>query len=174
MPQSVQPITSAAMSALIWELDLNANAVAVFGPTPIGGQPAAPTGQMLLGRLAGVLEVLRERVVPNVFNSLNRSQITIVHRAESSVAGDPLGVKYTETGEDIYAVISGPTTETLERGLLDISDYEVLIPAHTLGTIITENDGFIIDSIFYDVVSVQAYPKVPDPVAYRYFAKRLV
>ena len=173
MPQSVQPWSSAAFSSLIWEIDNNASAV--FGASPINTsttEPTEPEVEMALGRFASALAFLREKVVPRVINSLNTSQITVIHRSEGAVAGDALGVARSETEEDIYAVISGPTTESLERGLLDVSDYEVLIPSHTLDAPLTEEDAIKIDNIDYDVVGIQAHPKVPDPVAYRYWCKR--
>lgn len=175
MALSVQPLSSAAFSSLIWELD-NGNYEAIFGANPIeeGGDPPTVEAELALGRLASALAFLRNKVIPRVINSLNTSQITLVHRTQSSVSGDPLGRSFTEETETIYAVIAGPTTESLEKGLLDISDYEVLVPAYTLDTPLTEEDGVRIGGLEYDIVAIQAYPKVPDPVAYRYWCKRVV
>lgn len=175
MVQSVQPLSSAAYASLIWELD-NGNYEAIFGANPIeeGANPPAVEAELALGRLATALRFLREKVVPRVINSLNTSQITLVHRTQSNVAGDPIGRTFSEETETIYAVIAGPTTQSLERGLLDISDYEVLVPAYTLDTPLTEEDAVRISGLEYDIVAIQAYPKVPDAVAYRYWCKRVV
>jgi hypothetical protein len=173
MPQSIQPLSSAAFMSLIWEIDPNASAA--LGQSPINTEttePTEPEVEMALGRFASALKFLREKVVPRVINSMNTSQITVIHRSEGAVAGDPLGVARSETPEEIYAVIAGPTTESLERGLLDVSDYEVLIPSFTLDAPLTEEDAIQIDSIYYDIVGIQAYPKVPEPIAYRYWCKR--
>lgn len=173
MPIAVQPLSSTAFASLIWELDLNGNASALFGPNPLN--PSTPTveGEQILGRLASVLSLLRTKVIPRVFNSLNTSQITVLHRTLSRVSDDPLGKQFVVVAETIYAVVSGPTTESLQRGLLDVSDYEVLIPAHTLDSPLTEEDAIRIDGLDYDIVGIQGHPKIPSPVAYRYWCKRI-
>lgn len=165
------PLSSTAFSALIWELETDAESV--FGDSPIGATVPSVESELALGRLASVLSFLREKVVPRVLNSLNTSQITVIHRSEASVAGDPLGKQYISVEETIYAVVSGPTTETLARGLLDVSDYEVLISAHTLDSPLTEEDTIRIDGLDYDIVGIQSYPKMPGAVAHRYWCKRL-
>lgn len=171
MSASINPISGAAFSSLIFEIENNVSAL--FGPSPLDYTPTAPEQEMALGRLSSALAFLRDRVVPRVFNSLNTSQITIIRRSESAVAGDPLGKVRSETADTVYAVISGPTSESLERGLLDVSDYEVLIPAYTLGAPLTEEDAIKIDDVNYDIVGIQGHPKVPSPVAWRYWCKRV-
>ena len=173
MAASTNPISAAAYSALVWEIENNAEAI--FGANPIndGGNPPSVETEMVLGRLASVMSLLRTKVVPRVMNSLNTSQITLVHRSESAVAGDPLGKTNTLTTETIYATISGPSHEDLEKGLMSVSDYRVLVPAYTLGTLMNEDDAVRIDGIDYDITRLQAHPKTPDPVAYSFIAKRV-
>jgi len=174
MTLSVQPISSAAFSALIWEIDDNAEAV--FGASPIedGGDPASVESQMVLGRLAGAISFLKRRVVPRVMNSLNTSQLTLVHRSESSVLGDPLGKSHTLTTELIYGTIAGPSHDDLTTGLMSKADYRVLVPSYTLSSAMNEDDGIRIDGIDYDITRLQAHPKMPNPVAYSFIAKRVV
>lgn len=171
---SVQPISSATFASLIWELEDGASAL--FGASPIsdGGDPSSVESEMILGRLSGALSFLRTRVVPRVMNSLNTSQITLVHRSESSVAGDPLGKSQTITTELIYGTIAGPSHDDLESGLMSKADYRVLVPAHTLSSFMNEDDAVRIDGIDYDVTKLQAHPKTPSPVAYSFIAKRVV
>lgn len=171
MSNSVQPISSSAMSALLWELE-NGNAEALYGASPFGLAEGDSSPPIMVGRLARVLAFMRDRVVPSVMRSLNTSQITVIRRNKVSISDDPLGVRWVEAAQTIYAVISGPTAESLERGLLDISDYEVLIPANTLGTSLTDKDALQIGGVYHDVVAIQGYPKVPAPVAYKYCCKR--
>lgn len=166
---AIQPISSAAMSSLIWEIDPD-GAEALFGPSPLesGGSGGSP----LTGRIARVLALLRDSVIPRVWRSANTSEVTIVRRYDSALADDPLGVRYITTTEDLYAVISGPTVESMESGLLEVSDYEVLIPQSTLGTQLSTSDAIQIDGIECDIVGIRAHPKIPIPVAYRYLCKR--
>ena len=171
MGASVQPISSAAMSSLLWEID-SGSATALYGASPFSSGEGASGDPVLIGRLSKAIAFLRDKVVPRVWGSLNVSEITVVRRSEAAIEGDALGVRWIEVSDTVYAVISGPTTETLERGLLETSDYEVLIPANILGTPLTENDAVVIDSAHFDVVGVQAHPKVPNAVAYRYWCKR--
>lgn len=174
MSFSVQPISSAAFASLIWEIDNNAEAV--FGDTPIGfgGEPPSVESEMVLGRLAGALSFLRQRVVPRVMNSLNTTQMTLVHRTESTIAGDPLGKKTTSTTETIYGTIAGPSHDDLETGLMTKADYRVLVPAYTLNSLMNEDDAVRIDGIDFDIVQLQAHPKQPNAVAYSFIAKRVV
>lgn len=170
---SIQPISSAAFSSLIWELDEGAEAL--YGESPIseGGDPPSVETEMVLGRLAGALSFLRTRVVPRVMNSLNTSPITLVHRSEASVSGDPLGRSHTLTTETIYGTIAGPSHDDLESGLMSKADYRVLVPAYTLDSLMTEEDAVRIDGLDYDITRLQGHPKTPSPVAYSFIAKRV-
>lgn len=173
MSNSIQPVSSAAFSALVWDLDNNAEAI--FGASPVndGGNPPSVESEMVLGRLAGALSFIRRRVVPRVMNSLNTSELTLVHRSEANVSGDPLGKQYVITTELIYGTIAGPSHDDLETGLMSKADYRVLVPAYTLDTYMTEEDAVRIDGIDYDITRLQAHPKAPDPVAYSFIAKRV-
>lgn len=171
MPGSVQPISSAAFSSLIWELE-SASASALYGASPLQSGEGESANPVLIGRLSKVLSFMREKVIPRVWSSINTSEITIVRRSEAAISGDALGVRWIETTETLYCIVSGPTTETLEKGLLEMSDYEVVIPANTLGTVLNEKDAIIIGGVYHDIVAIQGYPKVPNPVAYRFWCKR--
>ena len=174
MTYAVQPISSAAFSSLIWELDNNAEAVFGASPINVGGDPPSVETEMVLGRLAGAMSFLRTKVVPRVMNSLNTTTIVLVHRSESAVAGDPLGRSYTSTTETIYGTIAGPSHDDLETGLMSKSDYRVLVPAYTLGSEMTEEDAVRIGGLDYGIMRLQAHPKHPSPVAYSFIAKRVV
>jgi hypothetical protein len=174
MSNSVQPLSSSAFASLIWEIDQNAEAL---GPSPlnVGDDVITPAIPARLCRFASALKLLREKVVPHVWQCLHESatqKVTVIRRTEANVSGDPLGKTTIRTSEDHYVVISGPTTESMERGLLDMSDYEVLIPAHTLQMSLTEEDAIRIDGIDHDIVGIQSHPKSPNPVAWRYWCKR--
>lgn len=166
---SIQPLSTAAFSALIWEIDPT-GAEALYGPAPFGTSGVSPT----LGRLAAVLELVRTRILPQVVASMNTSEIVIVRRGVVALDADndPLGVRYSSTTQTLKAVIAGPTVESMEAGLLEKSDYEVLIPVHTLSGALATSDAIRIDYIDHDIVGIRAHPKTPSPVAYRYLCKR--
>lgn len=171
MTGSVQPVSSAAMSALIWELDSGAEDI--FGPSPIGdtSNPSTP-GIGARGKLARVLQMLRRRVLPRVVQSMNMSKITIIYRTRIGDPDDPLASQESTATAEVFAVVSGPTAENLENGFLSVSDYEVLIPAISLNFPLDESDSIEIDTVKHDIVGFQAHPKTPAAVAYRYMIKR--
>jgi hypothetical protein len=168
---SIQPLSSAPTSGLVWEID--AGSTSLFGDTPWSDtepEPVFPTG----GRLSKRLAYLRQKAVPRMIASLNTSQVTVIYRgARTQDANDPLATSYTTTQRSAYAVVVGPTADSLERGLLSASDYEVIIAANDLPTPLGPLDSIILDGVAHDVVEARGHPRVPGPVLWRYLVKRV-
>lgn len=168
---SVQPISSAAISALIWELESNADAV--FGASPIGASVVTPATPVPSGRrLYRAMSRLRTKTLPKVIASMNTEQTTFVRRTEVADPSDPLSIQFVSTTEDVYAYVFGASDQSLEKGFLSISDFEVIVAAHDLSAPLTERDAVRIDGKDHDIIGIIPYPKFPDPIAYRYLVKR--
>lgn len=173
MSSSVQPLSTAAASSLIHELE----SVEIFlGASPIGATGTTPniTQNALAGKfLAKVLDRLRSRILPAMLSSLNRTEITVTRSTRTDVAGDPLGSSYIESTETVYAAIIGPSAESMENGFLQEGDFEAIIAANDLTAPLEKNSTVTIASVDYDVVAIRGYPQVPNPVAYRYWLKKV-
>ena len=165
MTGSLQPISTAAMSGLIQELE--AGSSALFGD-PFATTPAYPGDVPHMGKLARVLRKLREKTIPLVIRSMNMAEITVVYRSRVGKPEDPLGSRFSTSSLDLYAAVSGPTEETMAQAWKVTPMYDVLIPAVFLTYPLDENDGVTLDGTTYDVIGIQAYPQTPPPVAYRY------
>lgn len=169
MSNSVQPNSSAALSALVWELE--ANAENVFGPSPIDASSSVESPAR--GRLYRAMTRLRTRTLPSVIASMNTSKTTFVRRSASIDDSDPLAVTQITTTEAAYAYIFGPSEGALEKGFLSVSDFEVIVAANDLpGGALSERDAVRIEGRDHDIVGIIPYPKFPAPVAYRLMVKR--
>ena len=168
---SIQPVSTAALAALVWEIDEGAEDV--FGANPIDDSGSSSSGDVGAqnGKLARVMSLLRDRIVPSVVASLNTSSVTIVRRTKSYDSATSISSSWVVSTETVDAIISGPSAEALEQGLLSISDYEVLIPANS-AAVLDETDAVRIDGKDYDVVRIQHHPHTPPAVAYKYMVKR--
>lgn len=169
---SVQPLSAASLSALVWELEQDAEAV--FGPSPIGEDSNPPSASPIPygGRLYRAMRRLQTRTFPNVLASLNTTQLTLIHRTETPDVSDPLYVTVTSTSETVNGYIFGPSDESLEKGLISVSDFEVIVAANDLASPMDEGDSVQIDGKPHDIVGIVPYPKFPLTVAYRFLAKR--
>lgn len=170
MSSSVQPISSAAMSALIQELESGSSALFgdPFAFTPV---PSPSAGVSL--RLARVLAKLRTSTLPMVVRSMNLSKVKVIWRSRVVPDDDdPLAVRYSTSESDVFAVVAGPSADDLDEGFMAASDYWALIPAANLQFNLDENDAIEIDGAIHDIVRIQAHPKTPPAVAYRYMCKR--
>jgi len=165
MTGSVQPISTAAMSGLIQELE--AGSSAFFGD-PFAGVPAYPGDDGRIGKLARVMRKLREKTLPFVVRSINLSRITVVNRSRVGDPDDPLASRYSTCDAQIYAAVSEPTPEIMAQQWRATPKYEVLIPAVFLTYPLDENDGVTLDGTTYDIVGLQTFPHTPPAVAYRY------
>lgn len=167
---AIQPISSAAFSALIWELESDAESV--FGDSPIGAD-AAPAETIPSGkRLLRAMTRLRTKRLPAVIASMNTSETTFVRRTTVVDGSDPLSVNQTLVTETAFAYIHGPSDESLERGNVSIADYEVVVAAYDLTAPLTEKDAVRIDGRDHDIIEIIPYPVFPSPIAYRYRVKR--
>ena len=86
---------------------------------------------------------------------------------------DPLASEWVPQEHTVYAVVGGPSVESMEQGLLASSDFEVLVPAGSLPSPLREKDAIHFGGINYDIVGVRSHPHVPPAVAYRYMIKRV-
>lgn len=170
MPGSVQPLSSASLSALIWELENDA--VSVFGSSPIGAESSANTTVASGKRLYRAMRRLRNKRLPAVIASMNTTETTFVRRLEVADESDPLAVRFISTTESAFSYIFGPSEENMEKGFLSVSDYEVIVAANDLSAALTEKDAVRIDGRDHDIVGVIPYPKFPFPIAYRLLVKR--
>lgn len=168
---SINPLSSAAASALIYELQTLPDG---FGDSPIGSVVSSDTDTPGVSgkRLAKALARLRTRTFPLVMQALSSSQIEVVRRVRGSVAGDPLATRDISTLQAVNAAVMGPSAENMATGLLQVGDLEVIVAANELTSPLTTRDAVRIDGIDYGVVGIQGYPQVPAPVAYRYMLKK--
>lgn len=167
---SVQPLSSAAASALVFELETTQSSV--YGTNPLTGGAATATAPFG-GRLSRGLARFRESTLPRVMASLSTSSITVQRAFTSTDEADPLARRFVTTSAAVNALVLGPTTDTLNQGWLSVGDYEVVVAAKDFGEELTTKDSVVIGSLVYDVVKSQGYPQVPEPVAYRYWCKRV-
>lgn len=169
---SIQPISSAAESALIYELEqisfLGTNPLTATTPDSSGSNTPSLRGK----RLYNALRRLRERKFPAVLSSLSNTQIQVVHRTETNDPTKPLDISYLRESEYVYAAVLGPSAEALERGFVTKDDYEVIVAAQSLATELDSSDSIVIDGAEFDIIAIRGYPQHPDPVAYKFWIKR--
>jgi hypothetical protein len=158
------------LSALVWELETNAEAV--FGASPFNTVAPTPSTALAGKRLYRAMERLRTRRLPAVIASMNVSKTTFVRRFESVDASDPLAVTQINTTEDVYAYIYGPSDQNLAKDYLSVSDFEVVCAANDLSAPLTEKDAVRIDGRDHDIIGIIPYPQHPSPIAYRFLVKR--
>ena len=168
---AIQPLSSAPISGLIWEID--DSATTIFGESPLNYSPAVPPVSNAFGkRLSSIFDHMRSTVWPSILDSLNTTQITYVRRAFSADSSDPLDVDVSETTTAVYAAVMGASIQNIERGFITASDYEALIAAASLGFEPVEDDAIRFGGTTYDLIGFQAFPQVPPAVAYRIFLRR--
>lgn len=125
------------------------------------------------GRLSRVLAAVRRRLFPMVLASMNTQKITVVRGFAAQGTNDDLETVYSESTQEVDAVVFGATVETIESGVLTAGDYEVIVAAEGFGLMLTKNDAIRIDGQDYEVVQARELPKYPEPVAYRMMCKRV-
>lgn len=169
---STEPLSSAALAAMIWDMDPNASTV--FGESPYDALPTPLPSSGLFGkRLASVLDYMRQNIWPAIFDSLNTTQIQIVFRTQVVDATDPLYVTTSETTIDIYGAVMGATAKNIERGFVVASDFECLVAADDLtGVPTAEKDAVKVGGVTYDITGVLPCPRIPPAVGYRFFLRR--
>lgn len=167
-----EPLSSAALAALIWDMDPNADAV--FGESPYDAAiTPLPTSGLFGKRLASVLDYMRQNIWPAVFDSLNTTPIQIVFRTQVVDVNDPLYVTTSETSLDIFGAVMGATAKNIERGYVVASDYECLVAADDLtGVPTAQRDGVTVGGVTYDITGVLPCPRIPPAVGYRFFLRR--
>lgn len=171
---STQPTSSAPLSALIWDID--ADAEAVFGDSPYNFVATPPPSSSAFGKkLASVMDYMRQTIWPAIFDSLNLTQIQVIYKSQSIDPSDVLNVTTVETSFDVYGAVMGASAKNIERGLVIASDFECLIAADDLTTVPTaKRDAIRVGGVNYDVIGVLPCPQVPPAVGYRFFLRRAI
>lgn len=169
---AIQPVSSAPLSGLIWELDSGADLV--FGDSPFDASPTTPPASAAFGKkLASVFDYLRSTVWPAIMDSANMTQIQIIYRSQTIDPSDVLNVTTVETSFDIYGTITGASAKNIERGFVIATDFECLVAADDLSWVPTaRRDAVRFDGVTYDIVGVLPCPNIPSPVGYRFFLRR--
>lgn len=170
MSASVQPLTGSAASALIHELE---SVESVLGANPFNAALPADGLAITGKRISRAMARLRGRTLPVMLRSMNTTEITVSRSVRADVESDPLGSSFTTTSETVYAAVLGPTAETMANGFLQESDFEVIVAASDLAEPLDKNSIITIASVDYDVIAMRGYPQVPEPVAYRYWLKKV-
>lgn len=167
-----EPLSSAALASMIWDMDPNASTV--FGESPYDALPAPLPSSGLFGkRLASVLDYMRQNIWPAIFDSLNTTPIQIIFRTQVVDVDDPLYVTTSETSLDIYGAVMGATAKNIERGFVIASDYECLVAANDLtGVPTATRDAVRVGGVNYDITGVLPCPRIPPAVGYRFFLRR--
>lgn len=169
---STEPLSSAALSSTIWDLD--PNAYLIFGDSPYNYvAPAAPSASLFGKKLASALDHVRYTIWPAVFDSLNLTQIQIIYRSQTIDPTDVLNVTTVETSYDVNGVIVGASARNIERGLVIASDFECLVSAADLQSAPSaRRDAVRYNGANYDIIGVLPCPSVPPVVGYRFFLRR--
>lgn len=173
---STEPLSSAAISALIWDMDASPAVEALFGDSPYNVVPTPPPSYSLFGKkLASVFDYMRQKVWPAIMDSANLTQIQVIYKSQSIDPSDVLNVTTVENSFDVYGTITGAQAKNIERGLIIASDYECLVAADDLITVPTaKRDGIRMDGVTYDIIGVLPCPQVPPAVGYRFFLRRAI
>jgi len=113
-------------------------------------------------------------VAPRLIGEINTETIQLVFRALSPDRGsdNPLDDRYSETVQEINAVISGPGAEDLESGILAVSDFKVLVPAKDISIGLSERHAFRFEGHTFDITNIKPIPTRPRPVAYVCMTRR--
>lgn len=164
------PVSGDPISALIWELGVS---TAAFGSSPLGQESASVTGIAATGGTLAPAVARARRQVTRAIGQLSTSTVTIVRSTPIYDQSDPFGQTNAETVEQVKAYVTGPSAEALENGFLSAGDYEVLIAANSLETSLTENDRIRIGGNDFAIVGIRNYPTYPDPIACKYYCKRV-
>lgn len=169
---STEPLSSAALSATIWDMETTLDAV--FGDSPYNFVVTPPPSSTAFGKtLASVYDYMRQTIWPAIMDSANLTQIQIIYKSQAVDATDILNVTTSETSLDIYGVVTGASAKNIERGLVIASDFECRIAAGHLTTIPTaKRDAIRVNGTNYDVIGVRPCPQVPPAIGYVFFLRR--
>lgn len=169
---STEPLSSAALSATVWDLNETGTAT-VFGDSPYNFVATPPPSSTAFGKtLASVFDYLRQTVWPAVMDSANLTQIQVIYKSQTVDPSNRLLVTTSETSLDVYGTVTGASQKNIERGLVVATDFECLIAAGHLTNVPAKNDAIRVAGTNYDIIGVLPCPQVPPAIGYRFFLRR--
>jgi len=164
MSASVGTLTSGAMSALIFELEDDADDF--LGVDPISASaPTAPT-PVPAGRFARWLQRMRTNVIPRLINEANETDIELVLSLRVADGRNALSYTTSEASQTIRGIVLGPSAENLERGFLAPSDHQVILAANDITVGLSAKHKIKFNDEYFDMKMIKPVPRYPAPVAY--------